>query len=93
MEEKLVVRGAKIGVDYRANVEGLEPVNPLKKKITEKVMRVLYIAQHNVTGEYLVACCPFNYIEEECKSSDTTDNVRMIPISLWRKIATRMDRG
>ena len=92
MEEKLVVRGAKIGSEYRVNVESLEPVNPFKK-ITEKVMRVLYITQHNTTGEYLVACCPFNYIEKECKSIDVVDNVKMIPISLWRKIATRMDRG
>lgn len=55
-------------------------------------MRVLYIAQHNDTGEYLVAYCPFNYIEEDCKSSDITDNVRLMPISQWRKIAHRADR-
>lgn len=56
-------------------------------------MRVLYIAKHNTTDEYLIACCPFNYVEDECRSSDVTDNVRMIPISVWRKIATRVDRG
>lgn len=49
-------------------------------------MRVLYIAKHNTTDEYLVACCPFNYVEDECRSSDVTDNVRMIPISVWRKL-------
>ena len=75
--EKLVVRGAKIGEDYR---------------VGDDVMRVLYIAQNNDTGEYLVAYCPFNYIEEDCKSSDITDNVRLMPISQWRKIAHRADR-
>ncbi len=75
--EKLAVRGAKVGEDYR---------------VGNDVMRVLYIAQHNDTGEYLVAYCPFNYIEEDCKSSDTTDNVRLMPISQWRKIAHKADR-
>lgn len=75
--EKLAVRGAKVGEDYR---------------VGNDVMQVLYIAQRNDTGEYLVAYCPFNYIEEDCKSSDTTDNVRLMPISQWRKIAHRADR-
>nr|DAY78553.1 MAG TPA: hypothetical protein [Caudoviricetes sp.] len=75
--EKLAVRGAKVGEDYR---------------VGNDVVRVLYIAQRNDTGEYLVAYCPFNYIEEDCKSSDTTDNVRLMPISQWRKIAHRADR-
>lgn len=75
--EKLAVRGAKVGEDYR---------------VGNDVMRVLYIAQRNDTGEYLVAYCPFNHIEEDCKSSDTTDNVRLMPISQWRKIAHRADR-
>ena len=56
------------------------------------VMRVLYIAQHITTGEYLVAYCPFNYIEKDCESSDTTDNVRMMPISQWRKVTQRADK-
>ena len=92
MEEKLIIRGAKIGSTYRVDIRNLEPINPFNM-ITERIMRVLYIAKHNTTDEYLVACCPFNYIEDECKSSDVTDNVRMIPISVWRKIATRVDRG
>ena len=88
MEEKLVARGAKIGTNYRVNTESLEPENVFNKD-HEKIMRVLYIAQHNTTGEYLVAWCPFNYIEKECESIDVVDNVIMIPISIWRKIATR----
>ena len=91
MEEKLVIRGAKIGSTYRVDIRNLEPINPFNM-ITERIMRVLYIAQHNDTGEYLVAYCPFNYIEEDCKSSDITDNVRLMPISQWRKIAHKADR-
>lgn len=53
MEEKLVIRGAKIGSTYRVDIRNLEPINPFNK-ITERIMRVLYIAKHNTTDEYLV---------------------------------------
>lgn len=73
------VHGASVGHNYRFIDSG-------------KVVRVLYIAQHNDTEEPLVAYCHFNYIERECVSSDTTDSVKMMPISQWRKFVRREDK-